>query len=59
MSFQVLLSNDTVNYTPVLSMDVTILEPYNATLAEAVEILAGNTTNGNFNATIARYFKVS
>jgi F5/8 type C domain len=49
-SFQIQVSNDSTTFTSVLTMDVEISEPYNETLAAAVEIVLGNTTNAQFSA---------
>jgi len=43
-SFQVLVSNDSASFIPVLSQDVEISAPFNATLEVLVEIVPGNTT---------------
>lgn len=50
-SFEVGVGNDSTTFTSVLSMDVQISAPYNATLLAEVELLLGNITNAQFNAT--------
>lgn len=56
LSFEVLLSNDSSTFTSVLSQNVEISAPYNATLEIAVEIIQGNTTTVQFNNTsVGRY----
>jgi len=55
-SFQVLVSNDSASFIPVLSQDVEISAPFNATLEVQVEIFPGNTTTVQFNtSSIGRY----
>ena len=50
-SFEVKVSNDIDTFTSVVNTDVEISAPYNETLAASVEILLGNITNAQFNAT--------
>jgi hypothetical protein len=52
LSFQVLISNDSASFTPVLTQNVDISAPYNATLELEVEILPDNTTTAGFNETV-------
>lgn len=53
-SFEVLVSNDSNTFDCVLSIDVDISAPYNATLEASVEIIQGNITNAQFSA-VGRY----
>jgi hypothetical protein len=57
-SFEVKVSNDSETFTSVLSMDVEISAPYNASLAAAVEIIQGNITDAQIDA-VGRYFSSS
>lgn len=50
-SFEILVSNDSTTFTSVVGTDVEISAPYNETLAAAVQILLGNTTDALFSAT--------
>ena len=50
-SFEVRIGNDSSNFNvSAVQMNVEISAPYNETLAAAVEIQLGNTTNANFTA---------
>ena len=51
LSFEVLVSNDTSgSFVSVLQMDVQISVPYNATQANLVELVLGNTTDAQISA---------
>jgi F5/8 type C domain len=54
-SFEVKVSNDSETFTSVLSVDVEISAPYNASLEAAVEIIQGNITDAQIDA-VGRYF---
>ena len=53
-SFEVNVGNDSTTFTNAVKMNVQISAQYNETLAAAVELLLGNTTDVQFSA-VGRY----
>jgi hypothetical protein len=50
-SFEVKVGNDSTTFTSFVNMAVQISAPYNVTLQNQVDLLLGNITNAQFNAT--------